>query len=124
LDNSPKGFKRHYLVMDFINGKNLSEMGTKNSKSLEIKDETDFLRMALLLLRELKVFHESGHFHCDIRPENIVSFQQSMFSFYMLIDYGSCFKKGEEDKRIATESKGFTPKDKIWDEKSDIYSLG
>jgi serine/threonine protein kinase len=116
------GSLKKYLVMDMVEGKSLSD---DSSMKNEIKDEIDFLRMAILLLRELKVFHESGHFHCDIRPENIISFQQYFFSFYMLIDYGSCFKTGEEDKRVATLSKGFTPEnDKKWDSKSDIYSLG
>jgi hypothetical protein len=39
------------------------------------------------------------------------------------VDYGSAFKQGEK-KMPETESPGYTPKDNIWDSKSDIFSLG
>jgi serine/threonine protein kinase len=114
--------KRKYVVIDWIEGKNLSE---KNLMSKEIKNEIDFCRMILLLLREVELFHKNNFFHCDIRPENIVSTKYCDQIYFMLIDYGSSFKKGQEDRRVFTFSKGFTPEnDTIWDSKSDIHALG
>ena len=121
MDDSSRKIQNKYLVIDFIDGKNLNE---NNSKFCDIKDEIDFVRMALLLLRELEYFHKNDHFHCDIRPENIICFRFYMLPFYMLIDYGSCFKRGEEEKRVTTFSQGYTPNDKQWNSESDIYSLG
>jgi hypothetical protein len=95
-----------------------------SSKFCFLKDEIDYVRMSLLLLREVNIFHQGNHFHCDIRPENILCFNYFGFPFYMLIDYGSSFKKGEENKRVCTFSQGYTPEDINWNSQSDIYSLG
>ena len=121
LDDSARKIPTKYLVIEWIEGNNLNE---NNSKFCNIKDETDFIRMTLLILREIDLIHEHDHFHCDIRPENIVVFQYFGFSFYMLIDFGSGFKKGEEELRVITFSQGYTPNDNHWTSESDIYSLG
>jgi RIO-like serine/threonine protein kinase len=81
--------------MDFINGENLNFY---NCKLCEVKDEIDFTRMALLLLRELNIFHKQ-YFHCDISPSNIIAFKDDKGTknfFFMLIDYGSSFKTTEK----------------------------
>jgi hypothetical protein len=92
--------------MDLIKGNNLHE---NNSKLCQINNEIDFLRMALLLLREMNIFHENDYFHCDISPKNVLSFQPFGFGsyYFILIDYGSSFKKGNQ--RFFTETPGFTP---------------
>ena len=108
-------------MIDWIEGLNLNQ---NHSSGCELKDEIDFVRMIVLILREINMFHQSDFFHCDIRPENIMAFQHLGYRFFMLIDYGSCFKKGEEDRRVVTFSQGYTPNDKIWTPESDIYSLG
>ena len=54
--------------MEWIEG---SELTSIRDKSI-IKNELDFVRMAVILSQHLDILHSNSFFHCDIKPANIM----------------------------------------------------
>eukprot|EP01091_Cochliopodium_minus_P004464 TRINITY_DN14358_c0_g1_i1.p1 TRINITY_DN14358_c0_g1~~TRINITY_DN14358_c0_g1_i1.p1 ORF type:complete len:310 (-),score=56.81 TRINITY_DN14358_c0_g1_i1:18-947(-) len=105
--------------MEWIEGYDLSFIKDNST----IKNEIDFVRMGVILNQNLYILHSNDFYHCDIKPSNIMLFKDeySKLTFFMFVDYGSASKKGEN--YIKTFSKNYTPKDDVWDSRSDVFSL-
>lgn len=118
------------LVIDFINGKNLMEKWTDpTTKKFSIFNKIEVLNMLKDISNALKLLHETGYIHKDIKPANI------MFDYnknnYKLIDFGSCSPiNGKKDCRgcIAYRAPEFFlfmgKRVNDYNEKVDVWALG
>jgi serine/threonine protein kinase len=113
-----------YLAQEFIDGKNL----TTYLKEEGIFDEAQIRELLNQLLPVLKILHEEGIIHRDIKPDNIM---RSIDGEYVLIDFGiskqnSGYHIPTPDTNVGTL--GYAPKEQIKDkttyQSSDLYSLG
>lgn len=118
-----------YYVMDFINGESLSERLKRTGKPLA---EQDVRRLLPQILNALKAVHDTGLWHLDIKPGNIMVDQQGN---YTLIDFGAskqldAQRGGATAKTAVTFTTGYAPREQVEQNYSkfgpwtDIYSLG
>lgn len=65
LDDSLKEEKQKYMILEYVEGETLH--------AAEIRHQTNFLRMFLILLNELNILHSFplAIVHRDIKPENV-----------------------------------------------------
>jgi serine/threonine protein kinase len=113
-----------YLIQEFIDGKNLAEY----LKEKDQLDEREVRELLNQLLPVIKILHEEGIIHRDIKPDNIM---RRVNGEYVLIDFGISKQLTGHDvptpgTNVGTE--GYAPKeqreDNITKESSDLYSLG
>lgn len=72
-----------YLVMEYIDDKNLSEQELKEGNQLE---EEKVINLLKSILKILQVVHSKNLIHRDIKPENLV--RRSIDQQIVLIDFG------------------------------------
>jgi len=124
LKNSPP-----YLVEEFVNGPNLSELTGKVSNNL-----IESLRHFVGICKVVDHAHNRNVIHRDLNPKNII-FDKDTYS-YKITDFGICFVQDPEtrerftmiDERVGTRyfMAPELEQGRIDDIKpsSDIYSLG
>lgn len=115
----------HYIVMQYVEGQNLSEL-------LEVQGGPLPWRTALRVIRQaakgLGAVHDQGLIHRDIKPSNIMLANDGRV---LLMDFGLAREEAQSD---LTQSGGIvgTPafmspeqcQGKLLDKRTDIYSLG
>ncbi|MBD2359165.1 HEAT repeat domain-containing protein [Tolypothrix sp. FACHB-123] len=117
------------IVQELINGKNLL-----NELEQKTFDEKQILDLLSQLLPILKVIHERGIFHRDIKPDNIMRNQEN--GKLVLIDFGIAKQISELDifteKSVALRiprstnlgTYGYQAPENFSSPASDLYSLG
>lgn len=116
--------ERSYLVLEFINGKDLEEHLTQTQGFLS---EENVIRWAIDLCDVLSFLHEHKPepiIFRDMKPANVMINQNNQI---VLIDFGIAknFRDGQKGTMIGTE--GYSPPEQYRGEASpqaDIYALG
>lgn len=129
----PRGFeyfernKSFYLVMEFINGKELTKAVEDYKKQNKGTVEDGLL---IYLGREiadaLEVIHQQGYIYRDLKPQNVML--DGISSRVKLIDFGTLYHVSDTEP-LLFESEGYTPPDFLqkgtkFTAAGDIYSLG
>lgn len=125
---------REYLVMDFVDGRDLSELLQEAQRRNEFLAETDVMTWTAQLLDALEYLHSQDPpvLHRDIKPSNIKVTQRGDIK---LVDFGLVKVLYQDDSRTVTVLHGrgtaaYTPLEQyggdttFTDARSDIYSLG
>jgi serine/threonine protein kinase len=129
----PRGYeyfernKSIYLVMDFINGKELAKAIEEYRKNNKGKIEDGLLvYIGAEIADALEVIHAQGYIYRDLKPQNVML--DGISSRVKMIDFGTLYHSADRDPLIF-ESEGYTPpefksKDNKFLPSGDIYSLG
>ncbi|HWP97442.1 MAG TPA: protein kinase [Syntrophomonadaceae bacterium] len=125
IDFFPRGVDRWYLVMDFIEGKNLSVVINERGH-IEEPEVLDWTHQICEILDFLHGQDPSIIFR-DLKPSNIMLTPQGQIK---LVDFGIArhFRPGVGSDTAAYGSTGFAPPEQYGDRqtnvRSDIYALG
>jgi len=129
----PRGYeyfeknKSFYLVMDFINGKELSKAVEEYRKKHKGKVENGLVvYLGIEIAEALEVVHSHGFIYRDLKPQNVML--DGISSKVKLIDFGTLYHPADHEPLIF-ESEGYTPpefklKDIKYQPSGDVYSLG
>lgn len=125
---------REYLVMDFVEGRDLQEIVEDAKRRNEFLPEAQVLTWTAQLLDALEYLHQQDPpvLHRDIKPSNI---KVTLRGDIKLVDFGLVKVLFKDDSRTVTVVQGrgtvaYTPLEQyggdtsFTDERSDIYSLG
>jgi serine/threonine-protein kinase len=127
--------QREYLVMDFVDGQDLSQLAEERCRGGEFLDERMVLRWADQMCDALAYLHsrEPPVLHRDIKPANIKLTPDGLIK---LVDFGLVKLLAADDSRTVTVLQGrgtaaYTPLEQYGgdttghtDARSDIYSFG
>lgn len=129
----PRGFeyfernKSFYLVMEFINGKELTKavQDYKKQNNGAIEDGL-LVYLGREIADALEVIHQQGYIYRDLKPQNVML--DGISARVKLIDFGTLYHISDKDP-LLFESEGYTPpdflkKDTKFTAAGDIYSLG
>jgi len=128
----PRGFEyferkgSFYLVMEFINGKELAKAVTDYREEKGKIEDGLIVYLGKEIADALEVVHGQGYIYRDMKPQNVML--DGISSRVKLIDFGTLYHPSDKDPLIF-ESAGYTPPELLkTDQKfvpsSDIYSLG
>lgn len=129
----PRGFeyfernKSFYLVMEFINGKELTKAVEDYKKQNNGAIEDGLLvYLGKEISDALEVIHQQGYIYRDLKPQNVML--DGISSRVKLIDFGTLYHVSDKDP-LLFESEGYTPpdflkKDVKFTAAGDVYSLG
>ncbi len=117
---------KHYLVMDFIEGKTLADIAEQQNEPI---DEKKVLEWADQLCDVLHYLHTQPRpiIFRDLKPDNIMLTADQRIK---LIDFGIVrfFKQGKSTDTTSFGTAGFAPPEQYGsgqtDARSDIYALG
>lgn len=125
---------REYLVMDFVEGRDLQEVVQETKRRNEFLPEAQVLTWTGQLLDALEYLHNQDPpvLHRDIKPSNI---KVTLRGDIKLVDFGLVKVLFKDDSRTVTVVQGrgtvaYTPLEQyggdtsFTDVRSDIYSLG
>lgn len=125
---------REYLVMDFVEGRDLQEVVQEAKRRNEFLSEAQVLTWTGQLLDALEYLHNQDPpvLHRDIKPSNI---KVTLRGDIKLVDFGLVKVLFKDDSRTVTVVQGrgtvaYTPLEQyggdtsFTDIRSDIYSLG
>ncbi|MCB0063305.1 MAG: serine/threonine protein kinase [Caldilineaceae bacterium] len=125
---------REYLVMDFVDGRDLSELAQEAIRRNEFLVEEEILLWTAQMLDALEYLHSQDPpvLHRDIKPSNIKVTSRGDIK---LVDFGLVKVLYPDDSRTVTVVHGrgtaaYTPLEQyggdtsFTDVRSDIYSLG
>jgi len=115
---------RSYLIIEFIEGKDLEEILTENDEFL---DEVQVVNWAIELCDVISYLHDNKPepiIFRDIKPSNIMV---DIHAHILLVDFGiaKTFRTGQKGTMIGTE--GYSPPEQYKGEatqQADIYALG
>lgn len=123
-----------YLVMDFVEGRDLQEILQEAQRRGEFLKEPQVMQWAVQMLDALEYMHsqEPPVIHRDIKPSNIKVTPRGSVK---LVDFGLVKVLQSNDSRTVTVVQGrgtvaYTPleqygsDDSFTDERTDIYALG
>lgn len=125
IDFFPRGTERWYLVMDFIEGKNLASVLAERGPV----DEGEVMLWTRQLCEILDFLHRQTPpiIFRDLKPSNIMLTPQGQIK---LVDFGIArhFRPGVGSDTAAYGSTGFAPPEQYGDRqtnvRSDVYALG
>ncbi|CAD8157829.1 unnamed protein product [Paramecium octaurelia] len=113
----------YYIIMEYINGRTLYSELSSRQYGLSIVETIKIMRE---LLEAVSYIHDKGVMHRDINPLNIMKADT-----VKLIDFGLARKIKNQLNFPTSGTPGYMApeiinynKDKQYDEKADIYSLG
>jgi len=117
--------ERYYLVMDYVDGKNLKEYRESN----HVMDKEQIIKIISQICNVLEYLHgqKPPIIFRDLKPSNIMITDDSTIK---LIDFGIAriFKESQNIDTVIVGTPGFAPPEQYGkrqtDERSDIYSLG
>lgn len=113
---------RGYLIMEYIEGKNLRDYMKSITGWLPVQNVALFIHETL---NALEYAHNRGIIHMDIKPSNIMLSNQNQIK---LIDFGISQKKDRANDGIKMGTPFYMSPEQIEgkgiDERTDIYSLG
>ena len=102
--------KKHYIVMEFLNGKDMDKYYEKKLRTRDgMRRNTPLLENHMRdLVGAVKLMHKKGYAHSDIKPNNIIIERNGQLH---LVDLGAaCY--GKDKKTCSTvHTKGFVPED-------------
>lgn len=116
---------KHYLVMDYIEGRNLSDFLATGHLGL---DQT--LGIIKQIGQALDELHGSGIVHGDLKPENIMISQSDGMPHVTLIDFALSRMKQTQWQDRTTGTFFYMPPEKTGmikrpvDQRSDLYAVG
>ena len=88
------------------------------------KNEENFVRFMLILLNELNILHHHKIIHRDIKPTNIMLFEENEKLFSIFIDFGVSFFENETTFSIVPDRDHHPKNDSVVTRAYDVYSLG
>lgn len=116
--------KLQYIVMEYVDGITLKEY-IEDEKVISWKETVHFV---IQILRALQHAHDKGIVHRDIKPQNIMMFDDGTIK---VMDFGIAKFASEEGKTATDQAIGsvhyISPEQasgSVTDAKSDIYSVG
>jgi len=121
LTGTSLGVKKHFIVMEFVDGQTLQE----RKSSLSMKQALD---IGVQIAEGLAAAHEKGVVHRDIKPENIMIRKDGIAQ---IMDFGLAKLRGasrltKEGSTVGTA--GYMSPEQVQgqetDHRSDIFSLG
>ncbi|XP_058940191.2 cyclin-dependent kinase 1-A-like [Pocillopora verrucosa] len=130
--------KPYLLVLQFCNveGKAYTLHRTLHSRTLVLKNQ-EWFDVILQLLEALKVLHNSGLIHQDIKGDNILLTYKNTLFVPVIIDFGKCIRKQEASRKVLSKQEQETYKQKYThvtpevvagthppSHASDVYALG
>lgn len=118
-----------YYVMDYVDGENLAERLRRTGKPMT---EQEVREMLPQILDALKIVHDAGIWHLDLKPANIMMDKNGCVK---LIDFGAskqlnAQKGGATTSTAISYTNGYAPREQMeqnyekfgpW---TDIYALG
>lgn len=128
----PRGYeyfernKSIYLVMDFINGKELAKaIEDYRQKKGKVEDGL-VVHLGMEIADALEIIHLQGYIYRDLKPQNVML--DGISARVKLIDFGTLYNRSDSQP-LLFESEGYTPpdllkKDTVFQASGDIYSLG
>ncbi|MCB0404579.1 MAG: protein kinase [Bdellovibrionales bacterium] len=128
----PRGFQyfqRHgsfYLVMEFINGKELAKALSDFRNSNPKVEDGMLVYLGIEIADALQVIHDAGYIYRDLKPQNVML--DGISGRIKMIDFGTLYHRSDKDP-LVFESEGYTPPDLLdatnpFMPSGDIYSLG
>ncbi len=128
----PRGFEyfvrggSFYLVMEFINGKELAKAVEDYRKANGKVEDGLLVYLGIEIADALEQLHNQGYIYRDLKPQNIML--DGISSRVKMIDFGTLYHPSDSNPLIF-ESEGYTPpefldKTKKFTASGDIYSLG
>lgn len=128
----PRGYeyfqknKSIYLVMDFINGKELAKAVEEYRSTNGKVDDGLIVYLGMEIADALEVVHDHGYIYRDLKPQNVML--DGISSKVKMIDFGTLYHVSDTDP-LLFESEGYTPPDLLdrgrpFTAAGDIYSLG
>ena len=130
--------KPYLLVLQVCNveGKAYTLHRTLHSRTLVLKNQ-EWFDVILQLLEALKVLHNSGLIHQDIKGDNILLTYKNTLFVPVIIDFGKCIRKQEASRKVLSKQEQETYKQKYThvapevvagthppSHASDVYALG
>jgi len=118
--------KSFYLVMDFINGKELAKAVEEHRKTQNNVEDGLIVYLGVEIADALEVIHNQGYIYRDLKPQNVML--DGISSRVKLIDFGTLYHLSDA-KPLIFESEGYTPPEFLKTDKKflpsgDVYSLG
>jgi len=118
--------KSFYLVMEFINGKELAKALTDYRTEKGKIEDGLLVYLGVQIADALEIIHQHGYVYRDLKPQNVML--DGISSRIKLIDFGTLYHRADPDP-LVFESEGYTPPDlldktKPFTAAGDIYSLG
>lgn len=128
----PKGYeyfernKSFFLVMDFINGKDLNKAIQEHRKQNAKIEAGLLVYLGIEIADALEVIHTNGYVYRDLKPHNVML--DGISARVKMIDFGTLYHPSDSNP-LLFESEGYTPpdllsKDKKFQPSGDVYSLG
>jgi serine/threonine protein kinase len=128
----PRGFeyfernKSFYLVMEFINGKELAKAVQDYREEKGKTEDGLIVYLGIQIADALEIIHQHGYIYRDLKPQNVML--DGISSRIKLIDFGTLYHRADPNP-LLFESEGYTPPDlldktKPFTAAGDIYSLG
>src|SRR5262249_20618994 len=121
-----KAGELYYLVMEYVEGKNLRQMLADHSV-----DERDALGFVSQIAQALQHAHEAGVVHRDIKPENVLVDSRGrvrLVDFGLATLFGPRAQRHPDDSRVAGTRNYMAPEQfsmpESVDHRADIYSTG
>lgn len=118
--------KSFYLVMDFINGKDLNKALEDYRKTNGSIEDGLIVYLGKEIADALEVIHAQGYIYRDMKPHNVML--DGISSRIRLIDFGTLYHPSDS-KPLIFESEGYTPPEFLsaankFTPAGDVYSLG